>query len=660
MLRGITRSIGLVATTFLLLCIPAWTCPANEEKPNIVVIFIDDMGFADPSCFGNPMSKTPNIDRLARAGIKLTNFYVTSPICSPSRVAITTGQYHGRWGIHSYLNSRAANKARGMKNYLDASAPTTAKKLKTVGYATGHFGKWHMGGGRDVDDAPLPQAYGFDESLVSFEGLGDRIISNTNALEKAKALGHGTIIACERIDRSRIQVDYTIDFIRRNKDKPFYVRFFPNDVHGAHIPAKGTEDKYKSVSDNPYDWAFLAVLENMDNQIGRIIDEIEHLGLSKRTLIIFTSDNGPSDGAKKYLNGEKPAGFAGIYRGRKWSIYEGGIRMPFIAVWPGKIKAGTQDDTSIMSTLDLSPTICKIAGVEVEENLDGIDRSSVLLGTPSGRLPLFWQYGHPHSVLKGGLVKHLSPTFAMREGDYKFMINPDGSEAQLFNLANDPSESTNLFDQQPTRVASMTQSLGQWAHGIGYAFDRQVKPAKPGPMIAVVAGNQMLNFNNVGGVIGNHKKLTFDGSNFLDLPTFRLPKIAGGRNLQIKGRITPRSNHGVIFAHGDHVNGYAIYMSQGLLCFATCVNGEREVVASTAPITQTVDFEANWNNKGAMLLKINKMLVSKPKTVQLLSVEPTESIQIGGDAGQQVGDYKSSKGFSGIIENLTFKYPIGS
>ena len=116
----------------------------------------------------------------------------------------------------------------------------------------------------------------------------------------------------------------------------------------------------------------------------------------------------------------------------------------------------------------------------------------------------------------------------------------------------------------------------------------------------------------------------------------------------------------MIFAHGDHVNGYAIYMSQGLLCFATCVNGEREVVASTAPITQTVDFEANWNNKGAMLLKINKMLVSKPKMVQLLSVEPTESIQIGGDAGQQVGDYKSSKGFSGIIENLTFKYPIGS
>ena len=190
MLRGITRSIGLVATTFLLLCIPAWTCPANEEKPNIVVIFIDDMGFADPSCFGNPLIKTPHIDKLAAEGIKLTNFYVNSPICSASRVSLTTGQYQGRWKIHSFLNSRAANANRGMADYLDSSAPTTAKKLKSAGYATAHFGKWQMGGGRDVDDAPLPQAYGFDESLVSFEGLGDRIISNPGGVKRGRALGH--------------------------------------------------------------------------------------------------------------------------------------------------------------------------------------------------------------------------------------------------------------------------------------------------------------------------------------------------------------------------------------------------------------------------------------------------------------------------------------
>ncbi|HIG31279.1 MAG TPA: hypothetical protein EYQ50_27130 [Verrucomicrobiales bacterium] len=637
-----------------------WSIYANDEKPNIVVIFIDDMGFADPSCFGNPMIKTPNIDRLARAGIKLTNFYVTSPICSPSRVSITTGQYHGRWGIHSYLNSRSANKARGMKNYLDASAPTTAKKLKAEGYATGHFGKWHMGGGRDVDDAPLPQAYGFDESLVHFEGLGDRIISNTKGLSKAQALGHGRIIPCDRFDRSKIQVDYTIDFIRRNKDKPFYVRFFPNDVHGAHIPAFGEEDNYKHLSDNPYDWAFLAVLKNMDDHIGRIIDEIENLGLSKKTLIIFTSDNGPSDGARKYLQGQKPAGFAGIYRGRKWSNYEGGIRMPFIAVWPGHITPGSEDNSSIMSTLDLSPTICKIVGVKVENNLDGIDRSRVLFGTPSDRKPLFWQYGHPHSVLKGGLPKHLSPTFAMRQGPYKYMVNPDGSEAQLYDLVKDPSETTNLFDEEPSLVATLSKALGQWAHDIGYEFDRNVNPKKPGPMIAVVAGNQMLNFNNRGDVKGNHQKLTFDGSNFLDLSAFRLPKIAGGRNLQIKGRIHSQSKNGVIYAHGDHQNGYAVYLSNGHLTFDTCIDGNRHTITSDTPIPQGVNFEASWNNKGAMLLKINKKLVGKPKQVGVLTIEPVGSIQIGGDAGIPVGPYNSPNGFFGTIENLTSKHPIGS
>ena len=176
----------------------------RAAQPNFLVIFIDDMGFADPSCFGNPLIKTPHIDKLAAEGIKLTNFYVNSPICSASRVALTTGQYQGRWKIHSYLNTRAGNANRGMANYLHPSAPMTAKKLKAAGYATAHFGKWHMGGGRDVGDAPLPQAYGFDESLVSFEGLGDRIIDNPRAVERARALGHGTVIPCKRWERMRI------------------------------------------------------------------------------------------------------------------------------------------------------------------------------------------------------------------------------------------------------------------------------------------------------------------------------------------------------------------------------------------------------------------------------------------------------------------------
>ena len=630
-------------------------------RPNILFIFIDDMGFADPSCFGNPMMKTPHIDRLAREGIKLTNFYVTSPICSPSRVSVTTGQYHGRWGIHSYLASRAANASRGMKNFLDPDAPTTARKLKAAGYATGHFGKWHMGGGRDVDDAPLPQAYGFNESLVSFEGLGDRLCFNPKGLEKARALGHGKVIPCERIHRTRIQADYAIEFIRRNKDQPFYVRYFPNDVHAAHLPAPGTEEKYKPVSDNPYDWKFLAVLENMDHQIGRLIDEIDKLGLREKTLIVFTSDNGPTDGAKKYLEGDTPAGFTGPYRGRKWSLYEGGIRMPFIARWPGRIPAGVVDDRSIVSAVDLSPTFCKFAGAPVKENLDGLDRSDVLLGEPSERgRPLFWQYGHPHSVLKGGKAEHLSPTFALREGPWKFLMNPDGSEAQLYDLQNDPGETSNLLQRESKRAANMAAQLGRWTADMGYDLDRNAKPAEPGPMNAVLAGNQLLNFNNHGGVAGNLKAFVFDGDAWLDLPAFRAPKIAGGRNLQVKGRILSRSDSGVIFAHGGAENGYSVYLDRGKLCFAACANGQRVVVASPNPIAGAFDFEASWSSRGDMFLKVNKKLVGKAKTRTLIQKEPADSIQIGADLGESVGAYRSPSLFEGTIENLVFKYPNGS
>ena len=401
----------------------------TTEKPNILVIFIDDMGFADPSCFGNPLIKTPHIDKLAAEGIKLTNFYVNSPICSASRVALTTGQYQGRWKIHSFLNTRAGNANRGMADYLAPSAPTTAKKLKAAGYATAHFGKWHMGGGRDVDDAPLPQAYGFDESLVSFEGLGDRIISNPKGVEKARALGHGKVIPCKRWERMQIQTDRTIDFIRRHREKPFYVRLFPNDVHDAHVPRPGSADKFKSVSDDPFVRDFFAVLEEMDKQIGQVISTIDELKLGKKTLILFTSDNGPTDWPKKYKTGP-PAGFTGPYRGRKWSLFEGGIRMPFIARWTGTIPAGSEDTTSVMSAIDVSPTICRFAGIAVEDELDGLDRSDVLLGQASRRAkPVFWQYGHPHAILKGGKPEHQSPTFAMRDGRWKFLVNPDGSEA---------------------------------------------------------------------------------------------------------------------------------------------------------------------------------------------------------------------------------------
>ena len=654
--------LSLIATLVFASASSATTAVSAEEsrgeKPNIVVIFIDDMGFADPSCFGNPLVKTPNIDKLAAQGIKLTNFYVNSPICSASRVALTTGQYQGRWKIHSFLNTRAGNANRGMADYLDPSAPTTAKKLKAAGYSTAHFGKWHMGGGRDVDNAPLPQAYGFDESLVSFEGLGDRIISNPKGVERARALGNGKVIPCQRWERMQIQTDRTIDFIRRHREKPFYVRLFPNDVHDAHVPRPGSAEKFKSVSDDPYVRDFFAVLEEMDKQIGRVISTIDALNLGKKTLILFTSDNGPTDWPKKYKTGP-PAGFTGPYRGRKWSVFEGGIRMPFIARWTGTIPPGIEDTSSVMSAIDVSPTICRFVGVPVEHDLDGVDRSDVLLGRASRRAkPVFWQYGHPHAILKGGKPEHQSPTFAMRDGRFKFLVNPDGSEAQLYDLAADEGETANLLSKQPERATAMAGRISTWADDLGFAFDSEAPLTAPVPTIAILASNQLLRFVNHG-VKGDTGSLKLDGKSWLDLSKFRAPKVAGGRSLQIKGAIRPDSPSGVILAHGGDRAGYSVYLDKGHLCFAACANKQRTVVRSPDTIAGSVSFDAKWNANGEVYLKVNGKLVGKANA-GVIQNEPGDSMQIGADMVQPAGDYKTPNHFSGIIESLTFKYPNGT
>jgi hypothetical protein len=456
----------------------------------------------------------------------------------------------------------------------------------------------------------------------------------------------------------QIQTDHAIDFIRRHRDSPFYVRLFPNDVHDAHVPLPGSADKFKSVSDDPYVRDFFAVLEEMDKQIGRVISTIDELNLGKKTLILFTSDNGPTDWPKKYKTGP-PAGFTGPYRGRKWSLFEGGIRMPFIARWTGTIPAGVEDTTSVMSAIDLSPTICRFAGVPVENDLDGLDRGDVLLGKASRRAkPVFWQYGHPHAILKGGKPEHQSPTFAMRDGRWKFLINPDGSEAQLFDLEADEAETTNLLSKHSSRSAAMAARISEWADDIGFAFDNKASLTPPVPAIAILASNQLLRFVNHG-VKGDTDSLQLDGKSWLDLPPFRAPKVAGGRSLQIKGTIRPVSPSGVVLAHGGNRAGYSVYLDEGHLCFAACVNKKRTVVRSSSAITGSASFEANWNSRGELFLKVNGKLVGKAEP-GIIQHEPGDSIQIGADLIQPVGNYDVPNYFSGMIENLTFKYPNGT
>lgn len=449
------RNVLLVAVLSLFMQIPAVAAP-----PNIVMVFIDDMGWGDFSCFGNQAAKTANIDRLAAEGIRFEQFYVNSPICSPSRTALSTGQYPQRWKITSYLAHRRLNDARGMAQWLDPRAPMLARFLQDAGYATGHFGKWHMGGQRDVDDAPAITKYGFDTSLTNFEGMGPKLLPLTlkPGQEKpgriwgdAQRLGPGH----RWMLRSKITggfVDEAIPFIKkaRDQEKPFYINLWPDDVHSPFWPPV---DKWADGKRGLY----LSVLEEMDRQLGKLFDVIRNDSqLRENTLILVCSDNGPEQGA----------GTAGPFRGFKTHLFEGGIRSPLIAWGPGLVasdKVGTVNRKSVFSSIDLVPSLLAIAGAAVDGNVkfDGEALPKVVTGESKGsrQQPLFFRRPPDRDSFYG--VKNL-PDLAIRDGKWKLLCEYDGSDANLYDLIADPGEKRNLAGEQPQVVQRLTRELLAW------------------------------------------------------------------------------------------------------------------------------------------------------------------------------------------------------
>ena len=450
----------------LALLVMAAICAA--ERPNIIFVFIDDMGYGDLSCYGNNDIQTVNIDRLAAEGVRFEQFYVASPICSPSRVGITTGQYPARHLIHSYLNSRKRNRERGMRDFLDPKAPAVARIFQDAGYETAHFGKWHMGGGRDVDDAPLPQAYGFDESLVSFEGLGDRILPPGGLSEQSRALGRGAIRDVAKHEMTEIYVNRAIDFIERKRDESFYLHVWLNDVHDRFFPKPELLAKFESFAANPYRQKYFAVIDEMDRQLGRLFRKVDELGLGEKTLLVLASDNGPTAWKRYYDEGFDPPGKTNGLRGRKWSLYEGGIREPLIVRWTGRVPSGRTNSTTVVNSVDLLPTFCSLAGLDVPyASLDGVDLSAAFRGErPTRGQPLFWEYGRDPSYLRPGLESDRSPALAVRDGDWKLLMNTDGSGVELYDFSDGFDETRNLAEQRPGIASRLRESLLRWWQSI--------------------------------------------------------------------------------------------------------------------------------------------------------------------------------------------------
>jgi uncharacterized sulfatase len=449
------------ACSLLLLAILLVPAPAYCARPNFVFVLIDDMGYGDLACYGNTRVHTKNVDRLAAEGIRFTQFYVNSPICSPSRTALLTGQFPARWRITSYLASRKENEERHLANWLDPSAPSLARELQRAGYATGHFGKWHMGGQRDVGEAPLITDYGFDRSLTQFEGLGDRILPLLDSFDGkpvkqyalgSDKLGRGNVTWMDRSKITSAFVARAIEFMKQSQrdGKPFYVNIWPDDVHSPFYPPAALR------GDGSKRQLYEGVVQATDDQLGPLFDAIrDDPNLREDTLVILASDNGPEPGA----------GSAGPFRGHKGNLYEGGVREPLIVGGPGLLERsarGTVNEKSVIAGIDLFPSLLSLAQIKParEIKFDGEDLSAALVGREQKlrTRPLFWV--RPPD--RPGPKDDPWPDLAMRDGDWKLLINADGSSAQLYDLAKDPRESKNLANDQPQLVNRMSEKLLAW------------------------------------------------------------------------------------------------------------------------------------------------------------------------------------------------------
>ncbi len=397
--------------------------------PNFVVIFIDDMGYGDIGPFGSKLNRTPNLDRMAKEGRKLTSFYVASPVCTPSRAALMTGCYPQRVGLAR--GSGHIVLFPGDPHGLHPDEVTIAETLKSVGYATGCFGKWHLG------DQPkfLPTAQGFDEyygipysndmwpPLGRFKCPDLPIVHGTKVVELVKDM-EGQATLCKKF------TDAATNFIRQSKEaeKPFFV-YLPHAF--VHSPRKASPEfmaRAKTVEQ--------AQVEEVDWSVGQVLDTIRQEGLAENTLVLFTTDNGPAGGLS-----------AGPLRGRKGSSFEGGQRVPTVVWWPGTIPAGSQTD-ALTTAMDLHPTFAKLASAKMplDRVIDGRDISPILLGESGAKTPhdrFFYQQG-------GRLA-------AVRSGDWKLFLN-----GQLYNLRKDLKESKNVASRYPGVVNRLQGLLNEF------------------------------------------------------------------------------------------------------------------------------------------------------------------------------------------------------
>lgn len=440
---------------------------AQNEKPNIVFILADDLGWADLPVYGNSFNEAPNIDRLASEGIRFTNAYAACPVSSPTRASIQSGQYPARVGVIDFIPGhwRPYEEVIVPKNrtqYLPEEIVTIGEALKNAGYATGYFGKWHLGD--DREHHPLNQ--GYDEANVG-QGYYNVRFNPPREMNSPKRL-------------SELLTDFGENFIEDNKDNPFFLFIAHYDVHVQLDADRDLIDKYlqkPKVDGYPCNAVYAAMVEHLDRSVGRIVAKLEETGLENNTVVVFYSDNGGLIGrfdkipllAKDKLGVYENSPLQYIassnapLRAEKGTVYEGGIREPLIVKWPAKIKKGVVSE-ALVTSVDFYPTLLEIAGAEKPKGqiLDGKSLLPEFLeNTFDTERAIFWHYPVYH---------HDVPAGAVRKGDWKLIENQVTGKVRLYNLRADISESMDLAELYPEKTKELKTLLKNWQKEVKAEF----------------------------------------------------------------------------------------------------------------------------------------------------------------------------------------------
>lgn len=475
-----TRLLGGLLGFGLLALSPALAVAA--QPPNVIFILADDLGAHDARCFGSTYYETPNIDRLAGLGVKMTQAYAANPLCSPTRSSIQTGQYPARIGITSpachlptvQLEKRLIAGKQPSVKVLNADSLTRlkteyftlAEALKEAGYATAHFGKWHLGHNlpQNKTDRYEPKDQGFD---VDFPHAPKAAGPGGGYLAPWKFITDPPLQAPAGTHIENRMSEEAGKFIRAHKDKPFYINYWAYSVHSPWNARKDYIEHFKTKADekNPqHNPLYAAMVKSLDDGVGNILKAVEDAGVASRTIFVFFADNGGWAYPPKTTD---PEGFENMpatsnlpLRSGKASIYEGGTREPCIVVWPGKVKPGTSND-ALLQSVDWYPTLLAMCGLKphADLKLDGFDQTSTLLGGKPVRERVFCHFPHGSDKQAENIPGFLPSTY-VRNGDWKlirfYADNPDGSDRfELYHLKDDLGESKNLAAEKPELVKEM-------------------------------------------------------------------------------------------------------------------------------------------------------------------------------------------------------------